>query len=148
MKQRPHSYENMSKRSVENAVLFTGNKVQETLILLSESANSTVLDSACTSTVAGETWMKCYMDSFDTIIRDKVTEQPSDTLFKFWGGTVLQSTKMVIFPCVIAGTECEIQADVVKSDIPLLLSKDSMKTAKVKPDLENDSASIFGQDVQ
>lgn len=148
MKQCPHSYENMSKRSVEKAVLFTGNKVQETLILLNESANSAVLDSACTSTVAGETWMNCYMDSLDLNVRDKVVEQPSDTLFKFGGGTVLQSTKQVIFPCVIAGTECEIKADVVKSDIPLLLSKDSMKNAKVKLDLENDSASIFGKDVQ
>ena len=118
------------------------------LILLTESANSAVLDSACTSTVAGETWMKCYMDSLDTITRDKVIEQPSDTLFKFGGGTVLQSTKKVIFPCVIADTECEIQADVAKSDIPLLLSKDSMKTAKMKLDLENGSASIFGKDVQ
>ena len=88
------------------------------------------------------------MDSLDPSIRDKVVEQSSDTLFKFGGGTVLQSTKKVIFPCMIAGTECEIQADVVTSDIPLLLSKDSMKRAKMKLDLENDSASIFGKDVQ
>ncbi|CAC5411356.1 unnamed protein product [Mytilus coruscus] len=31
---------------------------------------------------------------------------------------------------------------------PLLLSKDSMKKAKMKLDLENDSANIFGKDVQ
>ena len=36
----------------------------------------------------------------------------------------------------------------VSSDIPLLLNKDSMKRAKMKLDLENDSASIFGKDVQ
>ena len=148
MKQCPHSYENLTKPNVENGVLFTGNKPQETLILLAESAYSAVLDSACTSTVAGEAWINCYMDSLDPSIRDKVVEQSSDTLFKFGGGTVLQSTKKVIFPCMIAGTECEIQADVVSSDIPLLLSKDSMKRAKMKLDLENDSASIFGKDVQ
>lgn len=45
-------------------------------------------------------------------------------------------------------TECEIQSDVVTSDITLLLSKDSMKKAKVKLDLENDCASIFGKEVQ
>ena len=148
VKQCPHSYENLSKKKVENAVLFTGNKPQEALVLLAESANSAVLDSACTSTVAGETWMNCYMDSLDPAIKEKVVEQPSDTQFKFGGGTVLRSTKKVIFPCVIAGSECEIQADVVESDIPLLLSKESMKKAKVKLDLENDSASIFGKDVQ
>ena len=73
----------MSKRNVENEVLFTDNKPQETPILLAESANSAVLDSACTSTVAGETWINCYMNSLDPSIRDKVVEQPSDTLFKF-----------------------------------------------------------------
>ena len=148
VKQCPHSYENMSKGNVEKACLFTGNKPQETLILMSESANSAVLDSACTSTVAGQAWMDCYIDSLDTHIKAKIKEQPSETMFKFGGGTVLQSTKKVTFPCVIAGTECEIQTDVVSSEIPLLLSKDSMKKAKVKLDLENDCASIFGKDVQ
>ena len=59
VKQCPHSYENMARQKVEKAVLFTGNKPQETLVLLAESANSAVLDSACTSTVAGEIWMNC-----------------------------------------------------------------------------------------
>ena len=148
VKQCPHSYENMAKQKVEKAVLFTGNKPQETLVLLAESANSAVLDSACTSTVAGETWMNCYMDSLEPAIRDKVVEQSSDTMFKFGGGTVLKSNRKVIFPCSVAGVECEIEADVVESDIPLLLSKDSMKKAKMKLDLENDSASIFGNEVQ
>ena len=35
----------------------------------------------------------------------------------------------------------------VNSDIPLLLSLESMKKAKVKLDLENDSAEIFGNEV-
>ena len=74
MKQCPPSYENMSKRNVENEVLFTDNKPQETPILLAESANSAVLDSACTSTVAGETWINCYMDSLDHSIREKLVE--------------------------------------------------------------------------
>ncbi|KAG1704025.1 Retrovirus-related Pol polyprotein [Nymphon striatum] len=149
VKQCPHSYENMekTKQGFEKAVLFTGNKSHEALVLLTESANSAVLDSACTSTVAGETWMKCYLDSLDPSIREKIVETPSDTLFKFGGGTVLQSAKKVKIPCAIAGVECEILADVVTSDIPLLLSKDSMKKAKMKLDLENDSASIFGKDV-
>ena len=148
VKQCPHSYENMAKGNVQKACLFTGNKTQETLILMAESANSAVLDSACTSTVAGQAWMDCYIDSLDSHIKDKVKEYPSDTKFKFGGGTVLQSNKKVTFPCIIAGTECEIETDVVSSEIPLLLSKDSMKKAKVKLDLENDCASIFGKDVQ
>ena len=70
------------------------------------------------------------MDSLDHSIRDKVVEQSSDKLFKFGGGTVLLSTKKVIFPYMIAAIESEIQADVVTSDIPLLLSKDSISELK------------------
>ena len=130
MKQCPHSYENLTKRYVENGELFTGNKPQETIIFLAESANSAVLESACTSTVAGEAWINCYMDSLDPSIRDKGVEQSIDTLFKFGGGTALQSTKKVIFPCMIAATECDLQAVVVTSDIPLPVSKDSISELK------------------
>ncbi|CAG2236146.1 unnamed protein product [Mytilus edulis] len=101
--------------------LFTGNKSQEALVLLTESANSAILDSACTSTVAGNVDEVLFRLP-RLFYKEKVVENPS--------------------------VECEIQADVVTSDIPLLLSKDSMKKAKMKLDLENDSANIFGKDVQ
>jgi len=92
--------------------------------------------------------MNCYLDSLDPSVREKVIEMQSETKFKFGYGAVLQSKNIIKFPCVIAGTKCEIQTDVVSCDIPLVLSKDSMKKAKVKLDLENDYASIFGTDVQ
>ena len=38
-----------------------------------------------------------------------------------------------------------IRANVFESGIPLLLSKDSMKKAKIKLDLENDQPEIFGE---
>lgn len=148
VKQCPHSYENMGKAPVEKAVLFTGNKGPESLVLMSEAMNSAVLDSACSSTVTGTAWMNCYLDSLEPSARDKVKHSPSDTVFKFGGGTVLNSQEKVTFPCVIAGVDCDIETDVVQSDIPLLLSKTAMKKAKVKLDLENDCASIFGTDVQ
>lgn len=52
--------------------------------------------------------MNCYLDSLDPVVCEKVVEQPSDTKFKFAGGTVFQSKRIVKFPCVIAGTECEM----------------------------------------
>ena len=50
-------------------------------------------------------------------------------------------------PVVIAGKEAIIKTDVVKSDIPLLLSRTAMKKAAVKMDLENDTATIFGKEI-
>lgn len=48
---------------------------------------------------------------------------------------------------MIAGIECDIEADVVQSDIPLLLSKTAMKKAIVKLELDNDCAAIFEKDM-
>ena len=48
-------------------------------------------------------------------------------------------------PCRLAHRNIFIRTDIVDSDISLLLSKNSTKEAKVKPDLENDKAEIFGK---
>ena len=77
----------------------------------------------------------------------KVAQQNSSKTFRFGGGCQLQSKGQWTIPGSLAGVNCTIVTDVVESDIPLLLSKDSMKAAKVKLNLENDSATIFGHDV-
>ena len=69
----PHSTKNIGKPvtvfesgdvdNMEKAVLFTGGKVDALNILAAESMNAAVLDSACSSTVAGENWINCYLDT-------------------------------------------------------------------------------------
>ena len=55
---------------------------------------------------------------------------------------------MVIgIPIAIAGKKANIQTDVVQSDIPMLMSKTAMKQAKVKLDLEHDTAEILGEQI-
>ncbi len=56
----------------------------------------------------------------------------------------MKSKEAVCIPAVMAGQQVRINTDVVDSDIPLLLSKDSMKKARVKLDLEHDAAEILG----
>ena len=46
-------------------------------------------------------------------------------------------------PAVIAGKEVTIKTDVVESDIPMLLSRQAMKTDGVKIDLESDTAQFL-----
>ncbi|KAG1673036.1 DNA polymerase epsilon subunit 2 [Nymphon striatum] len=147
LKECPDSYENMAKKDTEKAVLFTGNQPDERRVFVTEAMTSAVLDSACTSTVAGEGWTKLYIDSLSPENAAQVTRCESETVFKFGGGRCLKSKEKITFPCLIAGVNCNISTDVVESDIPLLLSKSAMKTAKMKLDLENDSASIFGKHV-
>lgn len=146
----PDSYENMGRQvkiKEEEAVLFTGTKTEEMRNLTSESMNAAVLDSACSSTVAGQKWMDCYLDTLSRAELSQVHKQASDTIFKFGGGTKLKSKGSITFPCEMAGVKCKITSDIVDSDIPLLLGKPAMKTAKVTLDLENDRATIFGKSI-
>ena len=65
-------------------------------------------------------------------------------MFRFGGGEKLKSVASYTVPAVLAGHEVNIKTDVVESGIPLLLSLKSMKKARLKLDVENDSAEILG----
>lgn len=149
MKDCPHSYENSEKayEVEEDVVLFTGANPNELCLLASEARNSAVLDSACTSNVAGRNWMNCYFDSMSPESQAKVKRSTPQKVFRFGGGEKKKSVEVIEFPCEIAGKRVTIRTDIVDSDLPLLLSKDAMKSAKVKLDLEDDSAHIFGKKV-
>lgn len=146
----PYSYENMAKVNItseetsEHVVLFTGADRESTSQLGSEARNCAVLDSACSSTVCGEQWLNCYLESLSSEDRSKIVQQPGYKIFKFGGGEKLKSQGSYGLPAQLANREVTINTDVVKSDIPLLLSKSAMKKAKVKLDLEHDRAEILG----
>lgn len=73
---------------------------------------------------------------------------PSKKSFKFGDGVQIQSTKNVIIPVMIGKTHCNIDTEVVGVDIPLLLSKTSLKRAGTILDLENDKAEMFKHPVR
>lgn len=155
----PESWENQAKVNCvkddaqltseidEKCVLFTGSIKENMVMLGTEARNCAILDSACSSTVCGETWMKCYIDSLDEHDRMKVLCDTGKKTFKFGGGERLKSVASYNIPAILAGQEVTIKTDVVKSDIPLLLSSTAMKNARVKLDLENDVAEILGKKV-
>lgn len=153
----PDSWENQKKVNLvsqaghaggeESAVLFTGFNKQDITRLGVEANNCAVLDSACSSTVCGATWLESYLDSLGDEERQVVQRKSSTRVFKFGGGTRLQSAGEYILPGYLVGKKVSIKTDVVESDIPLLLSRNAMKNAKVKMDIENDSAEILGENI-
>ena len=106
-----------------------------------------MLDSACSSTVCGREWLNSYLNSLNEDKLKFIKKCPSQKVFKFGGGTKLISEGQYILPAQIAGKRVNIRTDVVNSDIPLLLSKDAMKKACVKLDLETDTAEIMGTQI-
>lgn len=127
----------------DHIVLFTGDIQQ----LQREASKMAVIDSACSSSVAGEQWLKQYLDFLPAGDRVKVKQDPSGKIFKFGGGTRLVSDMVYTIPGLIAGKQVLIKTDVVKSDIPLLLSRTAMKAMDCKMDFEKDTAELFGEKV-
>ena len=79
-----------------------------------------------------------YIESLCDDDRRKIQEFTSETEFKFGDGKVAASEKSVVIPCNIAGKNVSLKTELVKSEIPLLLSKESMKAAESKIDFVND----------
>ena len=67
-----------------------------------------VLDSACSSTVCGMTWLSYYIKSLDESDKDKVKLSFSQTIFKFGGGRQLKSQGVYCIPAVVAEKEMTI----------------------------------------
>ena len=128
-----------------NIQLFTKETSSEYLqVFVSETLNSALLDSGCSSTVCGKNWLKCYLDS----IGDKsLTVEPSTNQFRFGDGKIFHSKGKINIPASIGATDVFIRADIVNCEIPLLLSKDSMKSADTKLDFAEDKVTMYGQDI-
>ena len=111
-----------------------------------EAQNCAVLDTACASTVCGLQWFDEYVqqnhDSSVTLIKPE-----GSCSFKFGAGPVITSLGTYEIPITLAGVNVKLVTDVVNSDIPLLLSKNSMKKAGIMIDMNTDTARIFGKTV-
>ena len=137
----------INKVEDEHAVLLTGYNKEEVHRLGVAACNCAVLDSACSSTVCGDSWINNYIQSLDKDDRQKVKQTEGQRMFKFGGGRCLKSKGEYSLPAVTAGKKVMIKTDVVESDIPLLLSQTAVKKAPIKMDLENDTATIMGKEV-
>ena len=131
--------------------MFTGYNQTEIQRLGHESCNCAVLDTACTSTVQYKYSMwGCYLDidTLSGVQLGKRKEFQGGKLFKSGGEECFKSIKCLLLPCKLAGNEIIISVNVVHSDIPILLSLESLKKARVKLDVDQrfhgaDSRIIF-----
>lgn len=61
---------------------------------------------------------------------------------------MVYSTKSLKIPATIGETRCHIETEVVPADVPLLLSKASMKRAGTVLDMEHDRAVMYNKPVK
>ncbi len=93
-----------------------------------EAINCAALDTCCSSSVAGEEWMKIYIASLPGNMKDMVLgPMKGNKTFQFGNLGLLKSVGRYRIPAMIAGKLDQLEVDVISSDIPLLLSKKDMK---------------------
>ncbi|CAG2196694.1 unnamed protein product [Mytilus edulis] len=115
-------------------------------IFVAEAFNAAVVDTACTKTVCGTKWLHQFLDTFDSA-NEEIKCKESNTPFKFGDGKTVHSYQSVKLPATIGSLKCYIETEVVDCEIPLLLSKDSLKRAQTVFDLHNDKVTMFGKPV-
>ena len=114
-----------------------------------ETAKSAVIDTASTKTVAGTHWYESYYNNLNPGDQKKkeVKMESSHTAFKFGDGRKVAALNKVTFSTVIGSTNCKIETELVEVNIPLLLSKQSLKKAGTIIDMKNDKAVMFNEEI-
>lgn len=115
--------------------------------LVGESFGSVVLDSGCATTVCGEEWLKYFIETLPEHELKQVRTEPTTSTFRFGDGKTVVSSRRLVLPCYIGGLKATIRTDVVDCNIPLLLSRDAMKRAKMNINFENDTAELLGKTI-
>ena len=112
---------------------------------VSETVNKALLDTGAPSTVCGLIWFSVFIESLTKKEKGEIKELKSDKNFRFGDGKVVKAINQKIIPVTICGKEILLKTHVVNCDIPLLLSRESMKNLKCMIDLDEDKLWIDGQ---
>ena len=113
--------------------------------LMRETVNHGLLDCGAAKTVAGSMWYDIYLQSLSDTDRQRVTTMQSSSKFKFGDGETVESKYSAMIPCALGKKAILIAVEVVESDIPLLLSSETMKRLKINLNFEFDTVTIFGE---
>lgn len=130
-----------------NITLLSKDTLSNTEIFMVESLGSAVIDSLHQNGVWRK-WLDHYVSHLKQDELLKMKDIKSARPFKFGNWRIAHSTKKLKIPAVIAQTRCQIETEVIPDDIPLLLSKTSLKRAGAVLDIENDEAIMFKQPVK
>ena len=150
----PHAQEvreKLDKKAGINFSMFVGcassqNNNLQTLV--NESKGYAILDSGCSTTVCGEKWLDSFVESLSDEERFKIKIEPSAQTFTFGDGNTVISKRKITIPCWMGGEPGELSTDVVDCNIPLLLSRKSMKSAGMILNFKQDKVTVGKRDIK
>ena len=111
--------------------------------LVAESWNSAVLDCGASKSVCRRKWFNTFVESLTEPGRSNIKTTTGTYPYKFGDGAIVMSTGSAILPAILGGQKVGISTDIVEKDLPLLLSREAMKKARMSIDFKNDTAQVF-----
>ena len=131
---------------VDNNIVLLTDETSPTS-LLGETLGRMVVDSGCIQTVCGQAWLDSYMESLSHKDKKSIVSERSSGRYRFGSGALFKSLKRVTLPVYLGKLRTRISTDVVECEIPLLLSKNSLKKGGGTLDFVSDRMKILGQDL-
>ncbi len=126
--------------------IYCADNQEDLSAFTAEALNRGALDTCCTANVAGEKWIKIYLETLPKKLKHKIIGPLVSTRqFIFGNQGKLKATSKYKLPVRIAGEENLIEVDCISSDIPLLISKGEMKRLGITLDMKNDKGTINGK---
>ena len=125
-------------------VLVDMSKVKRTFT--DEAEGAAGLDSCCSRTIMGKRWFETYKKKLPDDMRKKIRGPiKSPVNFTFGDGNSLKSLGTYVLPLSLHGYNAMIGVELVKSDIPLLLSKQTMSRCAMVLDFQKMKTIVFGR---
>ena len=115
--------------------------------LVGETFSSGILDCGCTISVCGVEWYEEFVSNLSAEDRKSVHETNSQVPYKFGGGEVINSFKTVTIPIYVGSQGGMLETEVVDSDLPLLVSKQTTKKSGMVVNFDRDTATFNGEEV-
>lgn len=113
--------------------------------LVHETMGCAVLDCGAPKTVCGKVWLDTFIEALSKEDQGRVTYTSTSNIYKFGNGRRVKAYTSVNLPVVLGKKEVTLKTDVVNDEIPLLMSRISMKRAKTMLDMIEDKVTMLGQ---
>ncbi len=114
---------------------------------MGETLGHAIVDTGCPYTVTGDSWLKSYVNTLSRKDRQSIRTYKSNNRFRFGSGKVYPSEYHIVIPIYVGHSRYKLGVDVVKCNVPLLFSRDTLKRAKAKIDIELSSICFLGNNI-
>ena len=110
-------------------------------IFFKTDTTDSILDTGCSKECGGENWFEGFFNAMEPEDKKEVFFKKSEAAFKFGDGRAVKAIKKAAFPAYFGEQKMFLTADIVKANIPLLISLPTMKKMKLSIHCHKDEGS-------